>query len=114
MAKPTRFPGWRTMTGVQRRNAKMHAMFERAREQGHTGFRSMTICAREVKAGDVLEGYGLVDRVEVDDSNVQISYENNGGWGDFSPDARLVRMNPVVEETTPAPSRLFRGMPGTL
>jgi hypothetical protein len=32
----TKFPGWRTMTGVQRRNAKMHAMFDRAFEQGHT------------------------------------------------------------------------------
>ena len=29
-AKP-QFPGWRHMTGVQRRNAKMDAMFERAR-----------------------------------------------------------------------------------
>lgn len=30
------FPGWRTMTGAQRRNAKMAAMFETARQQGHT------------------------------------------------------------------------------
>lgn len=27
-----RFPGWRHMTGVQRRNERMHAIFERARE----------------------------------------------------------------------------------
>jgi hypothetical protein len=26
------FPGWRTMTGTQRRNAKMFAIFERARQ----------------------------------------------------------------------------------
>jgi hypothetical protein len=38
MAPRPAFPGWRNMTGVQRRNAKMHAMFERARMQGHTGF----------------------------------------------------------------------------
>lgn len=32
----SKFPGWRTMTGVQRRNAKMEAIFERARQLGHT------------------------------------------------------------------------------
>ena len=26
------FPGWRTMTGAQRRNAKMAAIFDRARD----------------------------------------------------------------------------------
>jgi len=25
------FPGWRNMSGVERRNARMHAMFDRAR-----------------------------------------------------------------------------------
>lgn len=88
----SKFPGWRTMTGAQRRNAKMDAMFEHAKARGHTGFYSMTICARDVKPGDVLEGYGKVDSVEVDDSNVQISYESN--WGDFKPEDKVVRMNP--------------------
>ena len=27
----TRFPGWRTMSGVERRNARMHAIFDDAR-----------------------------------------------------------------------------------
>lgn len=30
MTASAKFPGWRHMTGVQRRNARMHAMFERA------------------------------------------------------------------------------------
>lgn len=34
----TRFPGWRTMPAAQRYNARMGAMFERARSQGHHGF----------------------------------------------------------------------------
>jgi branched-subunit amino acid aminotransferase/4-amino-4-deoxychorismate lyase len=34
----TKFPGWRTMTGAQRRNAKADAIFEYARAQGHTTF----------------------------------------------------------------------------
>ena len=33
----TRFPGWRTMTAAQRYNARMDAMFERARMRGHHG-----------------------------------------------------------------------------
>lgn len=35
-----KFPGWRTMSHVERRNAKMHAIFERAREAGVTGLYS--------------------------------------------------------------------------
>lgn len=31
----TKFPGWRTMTGAQRRNAQSDAIFEYARSQGH-------------------------------------------------------------------------------
>lgn len=89
----SKFPGWRTMTASERYNAKMHAMFEEARAQGHTGLGSKTICARDVKAGDVLEGYGRVDAVESDDSNVKISYAANGGnWGDFAPDDKVVLM----------------------
>lgn len=34
------FPGWRTMTSAERYNARMFAMFERARQQGHTGLYS--------------------------------------------------------------------------
>lgn len=37
-----RYPGWRTMTSAQRRNAKMEAMFERARQQGHATFNAAT------------------------------------------------------------------------
>lgn len=91
----SKFPGWRTMTAAQRYNAKADAIFAQAKAAGHTGFRSMTIAARDVKAGDVLEGYGKVDIVEVSDNNVHIGYEFQGGnWGDFAPDAKLVRMNP--------------------
>lgn len=39
-SKQPKFPGWRTMTSAQRRNAKMEAMFERARQQGHTSLRT--------------------------------------------------------------------------
>lgn len=101
-----RFPGWRTMTGAQRYNAKAAAMFEQAKAQGHTGFRSMTIAARDVKVGDVLEGYGRVDQVEADDSNVVIGWEvvdgvtsperadpQVGDWSDFKPGEKVVRMN---------------------
>lgn len=50
-----------------------------------------TIKARDVKVGDRLQEYGLVDFVEVDDHNVQIGYEANGGnWGDFEPDDELI------------------------
>lgn len=30
-----KFPGWRTMTSAERRNAKAAAIFEAARKQGH-------------------------------------------------------------------------------
>lgn len=98
----THFPGWRNMTGVQRRNAKMEALFASAREQGHTGFNSQTISARDVKIGDVLEGYGEVDQVEADDTNVLIGWKvipaipqdpELGDWRDFAPDEKLVRFN---------------------
>lgn len=58
-----------------------------------TGFRSMTVCAREIKPGDTLEEFGLVDFVEATDSNIQIGYARDGNWGDFAPDAKIVRMN---------------------
>ena len=36
--RPAKFPGWRTMTGAQRYNAKAAADFEYARQQGHVSF----------------------------------------------------------------------------
>lgn len=39
----TKFPGWRTMTGAQRRNAKARAIFAWAEAQGHTGLRSKRV-----------------------------------------------------------------------
>lgn len=94
MTSKPRFPGWRTMTHAERRNAKMHAIFERARELGHTGFRSQTIAAREVKPGDVLEAFGRVDSVEVRGDTVRLGYANGGLPGAFAATDKVVRMNP--------------------
>lgn len=54
------------------------------------------IKARDVKPGDVLEHWGAVNMVEVDDTNVVIGYEgrpdNEGDWGDFDPNETLYKI----------------------
>lgn len=45
----SKFPGWRTMTGAQRRNAKADALFAYARAQGHTTLHCPTWEAGAVK-----------------------------------------------------------------
>jgi len=58
-----------------------------------------TIAARDVKVGDVLEGYGKVDQAEADEENVMIGWiaepdadPETGDWGDFAPDEKLTRL----------------------
>jgi hypothetical protein len=92
------------MTGAQRRNAKMDAMFERAREQGHTtlysGPKSYDPSQLEsqgfVRLGisaDKMPGYGLIRRtlIELDLAHGSVSAFRlaAGDWELFkAPDAR--------------------------
>ena len=57
----SKFPGWRHMTGAERRNVKMHAIFERARELDLEWLKSQRAEIVECAGGGVMV---LIDGIQ--------------------------------------------------
>lgn len=89
----SKFPGWRTMTGVQRRNAKMHAMFERAAAQGHTTLNSGS--PREVSGWPIVHALGYWRYVNHAEKLLTTGFDNRAG---LERNADIIRTDPAAIE----------------
>lgn len=113
LSKKAKFPGWRTMTGAQRRNAKMDDIFERAKAEGR-GLISKRVTVTLERPGErieVINRFWTVQEAEdflATSATIDPDYLDAGYYGVNAPE-EMVNMTATLTPTWEGPPSSVKG-----